>query len=762
MKTYHKLLLFVSMPLAAFLVCGSLLTRESWNQHQTLRSIKTATQWLEESDKLITTLQLERGSGVMLLGSEDHRQSNEMEQRFADTDEVANDLSTFHLNHLQTLSPEIAQIVQQLRELSAERSRILEHHDTFASLTERYSAAIQKIVEADAQSIQTCDQPQFFRELAAVVQLTKLQEYAAQEQAYVANLLATQSQPTSPLDLEAAQRWLKLMLQQDACLSETIQCTQDSNLKACLTSWSEQSANQRVLKIRSQLLHHVHEEASHPEADAWFEISSSRMEQVSQIRLDHLGQIEQSLETAIRAEAGKCLLLAAFMLVFSAGFLVTSLTMWRLWFEKPLQMIQRSVAKFAQGELDLELPSQSNEDFGPISTSLSSARHTWRQMNEELQRLIDAARRGDLAYRCNVTDFAGQHVTTVDSLNTLVSLLTAFDLELNGVAQKMSQGDFTSRISALYRGDFRTMQSRFNDGLCQINCILSEVQYCNVSALRSSDEVERQSTQIATSAAAQAAALVQIASSLEEMTTMTRQSASNAESAKVVAENTRGATQTGAIKMNGLLHAIQCIKRVGDDQSIILKTIDDIAFQTNLLALNAAVEAARAGEAGKGFAVVADEVRNLALRTAEAANTTAKMTEESLKETASGVELAHEVSSILNEICKWTERSGEWVEDIANACDEQAQGIEQIAMAVGQLDSALHETSNMSSHNSSETVSMRRIITNLNELMATVRLIDVMNRSENQQVSMEPNRVTSRESAIGATSLTGNSPTFEV
>ncbi len=282
----------------------------------------------------------------------------------------------------------------------------------------------------------------------------------------------------------------------------------------------------------------------------------------------------------------------------------------------------------------------------------------------------------------------------------------------------------------------------------------------HLSALRSSDDVERQSTQIATSAAAQAAALVQIASSLEEMTTMTRQSASNAESARVVAENTRGATQTGAIKMNGLLHTIQCIKRVGDDQSIILKTIDDIAFQTNLLALNAAVEAARAGEAGKGFAVVADEVRNLALRTAEAANTTAKMTEESLKETLVG-RTGHEVSSILNEICKWTERSGEWVEDIANACDEQAQGIEQIAMAVGQLDSALHETSNMSSHNSSETVSMRRIITNLNELMATVRLIDVMNRSENQQASTEPNRVSSRESAIGVTSSTGNSQTFE-
>ncbi len=160
------------------------------------------------------------------------------------------------------------------------------------------------------------------------------------------------------------------------------------------------------------------------------------MEQVGQIRLDHLSQIEQSLETAIRAEAGKCVLLVAFMLVFSTSFLVTSLTLWRMWFEKPLQMIQRSIAKFEQGELDLELPSQSNEDFGPISTSLSNACHTWGQVTDELNRLIDAAKRGDLAYRCSVTNFTGQHASTVDSLNSLVSLLTAFDLELNTVARR--------------------------------------------------------------------------------------------------------------------------------------------------------------------------------------------------------------------------------------------------------------------------------------------------------------------------------------
>ena len=147
--------------------------------------------------------------------------------------------------------------------------------------------------------------------------------------------------------------------------------------------------------------------------------------------------------------------------------------------------------------------------------------------------------------------------------------------------------------------------------------------------------------------------------------------------------------------------AMSDIKASSDNVAKIIKTIDEIAFQTNILALNAAVEAARAGEAGAGFAVVAEEVRNLAQRSAEAAKETAKMIETSVTQSARGVEVngkvAERIAGIaqksggvrtsLDEIVKKVREVDTLVAEIANASKEQASGLSQIGIAMTQMDS---------------------------------------------------------------------------
>jgi methyl-accepting chemotaxis protein len=131
--------------------------------------------------------------------------------------------------------------------------------------------------------------------------------------------------------------------------------------------------------------------------------------------------------------------------------------------------------------------------------------------------------------------------------------------------------------------------------------------------------------------------------------------------------------------------AIDKIKLSSDATAKIVKTIDDIAFQTNLLALNAAVEAARAGESGRGFAIVAEEVRNLAKRSADAARHTAEMIEESVKNAESGVKINQKVTKDLEEITSQVNLVSSVMVEIASSSEQQQKSVENVMNAVSQL-----------------------------------------------------------------------------
>ena len=147
-----------------------------------------------------------------------------------------------------------------------------------------------------------------------------------------------------------------------------------------------------------------------------------------------------------------------------------------------------------------------------------------------------------------------------------------------------------------------------------------------------------------------------------------------------------GAAQTGDETMTQLTAAMRGINESSGEISKIIKVIEEIAFQTNLLALNAAVEAARAGEHGKGFAVVADEVRNLSQRAAQAARETARLIEGSVGRAKEGDEVARAVAEALSGIVGDVTQATELMNDIARASDEQAQGVDQLNTAVSQMD----------------------------------------------------------------------------
>ncbi len=202
----------------------------------------------------------------------------------------------------------------------------------------------------------------------------------------------------------------------------------------------------------------------------------------------------------------------------------------------------------------------------------------------------------------------------------------------------------------------------------------------------SSDTIAAASKRLAEGAGTQASALEETSSALEQIASMTRQNADNVTRTNKINHATNARIAAGAKLVESMSVAMAEINNSTGEISNIIKAIEEIAFQTNLLALNAAVEAARAGDAGKGFAVVADEVRNLAGRSAQSARDTASLIHATVDRVRNGAILAEELNGEFKEIESGSGEVSKLIEGISTATSEQAQGVDQVNMAVAQMD----------------------------------------------------------------------------
>ena len=223
----------------------------------------------------------------------------------------------------------------------------------------------------------------------------------------------------------------------------------------------------------------------------------------------------------------------------------------------------------------------------------------------------------------------------------------------------------------------------------------------------------------------QAAAIEQLAASIESLSKDVAANANDAQSANVTVSEVGQYIEESNREMENLIHAMSDIRYSSDEIEKIVKTIEDIASQTNLLSLNASIEAARAGDAGKGFAVVANEIRKLAAKSAEAVNQTTALIESSQKAVANGMEITDNTAKSLVAVVKRSEEILSSMDKISNASQNQKVVLEQLTQNIDLISNVVQSNASSAQNSAMTSVELSSQSKRLHDLVNAFHLKQV-------------------------------------
>ncbi len=266
---------------------------------------------------------------------------------------------------------------------------------------------------------------------------------------------------------------------------------------------------------------------------------------------------------------------------------------------------------------------------------------------------------------------------------------------INSLAEglkNLAEGDLTFRL-----GDFpeayRQIRDDFNGAMTRLQETIKAILTATREVTNATAEISASTTDLSQRTEEQAACLEETSASMEQIASTVKLNAEHAQHANQSANSMRDAAARGGQVVSKAVDAMALIETSSRKISDIIGVIDEIARQTNLLALNAAVEAARAGESGRGFAVVATEVRSLAQRSAQAAKDIKDLISSSNGQVKEGVDRVNDAGIALHEVVESIKGVAEVIADIASASAEQSTGIEQINIALNQMDEVTQQNS---------------------------------------------------------------------
>jgi len=315
------------------------------------------------------------------------------------------------------------------------------------------------------------------------------------------------------------------------------------------------------------------------------------------------------------------------------------------------------------------------------------------------------------------------------------------------VAQTVAAGDLTSHIDASGKDETGQLLSALKTMNDNLQTIVQKVQHGTDTIATATAEIATGNLDLSSRTEEQAGSLEETASAMEELTSTVKQNADNARQANQLAASASTVARQGGNVVGQVVDTMESISASSKKIVEIISVIDGIAFQTNILALNAAVEAARAGEQGRGFAVVASEVRSLAQRSASAAKEIKLLINDSVEKVDNGSKLVVQAGATMEEVVSSVKRVTDIVSDITAAGQEQSDGIEQINLAITQMDQTTQQNAALVEQAAAAAQSLQDQTRRLLEVISVFKVND----QHDSQMSLQTPRKDALRPAVAAT-----------